>query len=114
MTDDIKALRDALAEVNFFKKGGFSYTVDDWNKAANPLRIARLLDALEAATRDAERYRWLRQVAEGEASDGKHCPLIKLYGLQGAAEDAFLLQAPHLTAAIDAAMAPAPATAPAP
>ena len=28
--------------------------------ACHPERIARLLDALEAATRDAQRYRWLK------------------------------------------------------
>ena len=49
MTDDIKAIRDALAGVNFYKKGGFSYRPDEFQIAANPARIARLLDALEQA-----------------------------------------------------------------
>lgn len=66
--------------------------------------LAMMRDDLEAAQKDAARYRWLLQVAEGAASDGDHCPIIKLYGLLGAAEDAFLLEAPHLTDAIDAAM----------
>jgi plasmid stabilization system protein ParE len=100
MTDDIKALRDALAEVNFFKKGGFSYTVDDWNKAANPLRIARLLDALEAAQKEAERYRkWRTDYTGGKITD-------MLIELSDCAEPA------EVDAAIDAAIAAHPPASP--
>ncbi len=35
----------------------------DYIAACHPERIARLLDALEAATKDAQRYRWLRNNA---------------------------------------------------
>ena len=56
---DITAIRDALAEVRFYKAGGFSYNAQDFHIAANPQRIARLLDALESAQKDAERWRWI-------------------------------------------------------
>jgi chromosome segregation ATPase len=67
-------------------------------------QLDRLRDECARLRADAERYRWIRQVAEGEAADTPICPAIKLYALQGAAEDAFLSKAPHLTDAIDAAM----------
>lgn len=62
MIEDIKALRDALNEhVTFFASPRtFSYATEPWHAACSPDRIARLLDALEAAQKDAARYRWLR------------------------------------------------------
>ncbi len=62
MTDDIPTLRAALAAHVCFRDDGkcFSYNTKEWHSVANPDRIARLLDRLEAAERDAARYRWLR------------------------------------------------------
>ena len=75
MTDDITALRSALAAVTGHPEatpGQWSISpamhlaeldpVDvDWIATASPDRISRLLDRLEAAEMDAERYRWLRE-----------------------------------------------------
>lgn len=54
MTDDIKAIRDALDDDELRELR----TAADC--AGLSQEFARLLDALEAAKRDAERYRWLR------------------------------------------------------
>jgi hypothetical protein len=68
MNDDIKAIRDALANpIRPFE----AVRIDELNpdrvgaylRACHPERIARLLDALELAQKDAARYRWL----------AKHC-----------------------------------------
>ena len=58
--DDITKLREALKACMFYPSGRVTYPVPDWENCANPPRIARLLDALDEARRDAERYRWLR------------------------------------------------------
>ena len=135
MNDDIKAIRDALAAgptpgpwvhaVDFGQLGSVEangtpvaqsqqrFPLDNEQRqinaafiaACNPQAIAALLKAIEVAQKDAARYLWLRQVAEGEAADGEHSPLIKLYGLHGYKACAFLNKAPHMTEAIDAAMA---------
>lgn len=52
MTDDIKAIRDALADVS---RDGPHYF--DWLGAATPERIARLLDALEQAQAECAAWR---------------------------------------------------------
>ncbi len=51
MTDNIKAIRDALAEHVQFNADGkrFSYDTNEWRTACMPDRIASLLDALELA-----------------------------------------------------------------
>jgi hypothetical protein len=77
MTADIAALRAALADpIDVLAVYGRDDGARDWLTAGCwvrqgevlahcdadlPDRIARLLDALEDATRDAERWRWLRQ-----------------------------------------------------
>jgi hypothetical protein len=99
MTDDIKALRDALAAVDRRDWGDDSQQQNPTLRyivACSPDRIARLLDALEAATRDAERYRWLRDEA-----DAHEMPKVT------APHSRWLLIGHELDAAIDAAMAQA-------
>ena len=56
--DDITKLREALKACMFYPSGRVSYPVPDWENCANPPRIARLLDALDEARRDAERWRF--------------------------------------------------------
>ena len=61
--------------------------------AASPDRIARLLDALELAQRDAERYRWLRAIG------GRSWTILETQGpalgsVYDAATDAAMKDAP--------------------
>lgn len=81
MTEDIKAIRDALA-AGPSTGGGHIYTHprDDnrhaenfkWHQACSPERIARLLDALDQAQKDAARYQWLR---DNFTTDPRACGL---------------------------------------
>ncbi len=59
MTDDIKAIRDALPRMvsNAAHGPRLCFDIDAWHKATHPERIARLLDALELATKDAAAFR---------------------------------------------------------
>lgn len=93
MTDDIKAIRDALAagDPNYF----------DWLGVATPERIARLLDALEAAQNDAERWRWLvRHASLGFDAAPSWNAVVRLPVLD--ADDQ------HIAAIVDRAMKEAP------
>ena len=71
--------------------------ISDARAAASPDRIARLLDALELAQRDAERYRFLNRdfSVMGANIDGNH---------SWAYRRNFSLRGPTLDAAIDEAM----------
>lgn len=67
MTDDIKAIRDAQIASDIKAIRVHLPLITDldsrqYHGACHPERIARLLDALEQASKDAERYRWLREV----------------------------------------------------
>ena len=70
--DDIKAIRDALAVA---QKGG-DIALHALYDACHPERIARLLDALELAQRNAERYRTLRSQFERGAVVSLHLPAV--------------------------------------
>lgn len=61
-TSDIAAIRAVLPRIVSNAAHGplLYFDAATWDKACHPDRIARLLDALEAAQKDAERYRWLR------------------------------------------------------
>lgn len=122
--DDIKAIRDALAagpttpgpwrwtsrnfqcvlvgaeDREIIEANGVDGTdADDALIAAcHPERIARLLDALAMAQKDAERYRWLRS----EDSTGRVGEFWKMACLD------YALTLEPLDAAIDAAMSSAP------
>ena len=55
--DDIKALKEALDEVR--RNDGDEKSWPVWDGACTPSRIARVLERLEAAERDAERLDWI-------------------------------------------------------
>ena len=85
---DMEAIRDALWDMHPPGTGP-----DVWMQACHPERIARLLDALADAQRDAERYRWLR---DNFTTDSRACGLHACETPQ------------RLDAHIDAAMKEAP------
>ena len=64
----VEALRKALNEFSCLPHSlGYDFThAQDFQIAANPARIVRLLDRLEAAEKDAQRWRWLRDKARWE------------------------------------------------
>ena len=64
MSDDIKALKEALASV---PSGAYVLPGIDAHK------LARLLESLEAAERDAARYAWLRSQHEDADSGITMC-----------------------------------------
>ena len=68
MQSDIEALRQALAEHVRFHDDGLGCTADseEWQAACSPRTIARLLDALELAQRDAKRLSMLNRSLEDD------------------------------------------------
>jgi hypothetical protein len=129
MTDDIPELRAALAAVS--AKTVSQNAVDLYKAAANPDRIARLLDRLEAAEReaaswekqasdrldDALRFAAERDAAERDAARWRAARLRASYGLDDGAGHGMLTFDPlpwpnaclpntsdYADAAIDAAM----------
>ena len=93
--DDIKALRDALEVAKVWPLSPVA--------RANPARIARLLDRLEAAEADAGRYRWLRAGTRGQ-QDARRRQEFELPDPHPLGDIMRGSVAQHLDAAIDAAM----------
>lgn len=95
MTDDIKAIRYALTwHVRTLRLAGRNDGMTE-----DMERAARLLDALEQASKDAERYRWLRDDPPLSLAVRRH---------PGETEAGCYLDGYNLDKAIDAAMSDAP------
>ena len=108
---DRKPLRDVVAYVRLSDVANFSCTIgkaeQEWKNAAyiaaaSPDRIARLLDALELAQRDAERLNWLDEnpdsIGRSQGYRGSACSWTARDG------DGYLHDFTSAREAIDAAM----------
>lgn len=96
--DDVQALRDLL------KMWGKSHML------TNPDTLRRILDRLEAAEKDAARYRWLQYRTAGlRDNEGRaYFSFPSMFGLRPVSDIMRGSVAQHLDAAIDAAMKDTP------